>query len=99
MHGFHATDYIQQLATRHGRDELFDAKETYQFKPADILVVPQVISKVHVIHEFEHESRRILWGGIYSDEWYDVLALETTTRQCLFIEPLPVDFQLTGHTL
>ena len=67
--------------------------EAYQVTSPNIVVVPQIFSEVGVIHELENESQRILWGGVHSDEWHSVQALETTARQCLFVKPLPVDLQ------
>ena len=67
--------------------------EAYKFTPPSILVVPEILSKVGMIHELENESQWVLGGGVHSDEWHNVLVLETTAHQSFFVEPLPVDLQ------
>ena len=69
----------------------------YNLTPPDILVVPQIFSKVQIIHEFEDEGQRVLGGGVYPDKRHDVSVLETTACQCFSVEPLGIDTQSTGH--
>jgi len=66
--------------------------------PPDILVVPQVLSEVQIIHEFEDEGQRMLGGGVHSDKLRNVPVLETTACQCFLVEPLRIDPQSTGHS-
>ena len=73
--------------------------EAHQLTPPDTVVVPQMFFEVEVIHEFEDESQWVLGGGIHSDKWHNVLALETTARQGLFVELLPIDLQRICCTL
>ena len=42
--------------------------ETYQPQPLDVLVVPQILSEVVVIHEFKNESKWVIPGGIDPNE-------------------------------
>ena len=67
--------------------------EAYKSTPPSILVVPEIPSKVGMIHELENESQWVLGGGVHSDKWHNVLVLETTAHQSFFVEPLPVDRQ------
>jgi len=60
----------------------------HKFTPPGILVVPQILSEIEVIHELEDESQWVLGGGVHSDKWNDIPVLETTTRQCLIAESL-----------
>ena len=64
--------------------------ETYQFRPPDILVVPQIFSEVLVIHELEDEGEWVFLGGINPQEWDETLAAiaETTARQRFIVQPL-----------
>ena len=69
----------------------------YQFKSPGILIVPQILSEIEVVHEFKNKSRWMLGTRIYTDKRYDVRAPETATRQRFFVEPLPTGFQ-SGRT-
>jgi hypothetical protein len=71
--------------------------ETYKPASVGILVVPQILSEVLLIHELENEPKWVFGGRVHSDERDNVLVPETATRQCFFVESLPIDFQLMEH--
>ena len=66
--------------------------ETYQFRPLDNLVVPEIFSEVLMIHEPKSEGERVFLGGINSHKWDETLAAatEATAHQCLLVQPLRV---------
>jgi hypothetical protein len=73
--------------------------EAYKFAlPPGGLSVLQIHLEVLVTHELENERHWVLGGGVHSDKWHNIQALEAAASQCFCAEPLPTDFQLMGHT-
>ena len=70
---------------------------THKFTPPNILVVPQVLSEVQIIHEFEDEGQGMLGCGVHSDKWHDVPVLEATACQRFLVEPLRVNPRSTEY--
>ena len=67
--------------------------ETHKLAPPNVIIVPQILPEVKVIHKLENKSQWMLGGGVDSDKWHNVLVLEVATRQCFLVEPLPTDLQ------
>ena len=67
--------------------------ETHKLAPPNVVIVPQILPEVKVIHKLENKSQWMLGGGVHSDKWHEVPVLEATTRQCFLIEPLPMNLQ------
>lgn len=62
--------------------------KTYQVELPNIVVVPEVLPEVEVVHEFKDESEWVLSSGINPDEWYHVLARETRVYQRFMVKSL-----------
>ena len=57
-----------------------------------MLVLPQILSEVRLVHVLEDEAHRMLGGGVDTDERHEALVPEATAGQCLLAKPLPINF-------